>query len=186
MRRTLALAVLVVAAGCGAPVDDDRPWAPARPAELQRAELGWHEPYPAPGLDRLVFAVESFEVTSRGWAAEVSIRNDASIRFEMRPDEVQLRYGLMLFASADATELDEANESGRLPFVRPALELEPEPPAMLAPGATWRARVSARGSLPAGAHVRLVFGPLRAQGKLPEGMRRVITWITDRSYRLRG
>lgn len=185
MRRTLALAVLVVAAGCGAPVDE-RPWSPARPAEPQRAELGWQERYPATGLDRLVFGVESFEVTSRGWAAEVSIRNDARIRFEMRPDGVQLRYGLMLFASGDAAELDRANKSGGLPFVRPALELEPEPPAMLAPGATWRARFSARGALPAGAHVRLVFGPLRARGKLPEGMRRVITWITDRSYRLRG
>lgn len=185
MRRTLALAVLVVAAGCGTPVDD-RPWTPSRPAEPQRAELGWNERFPPTGFARLVFTVESFEVTSRGWAAEVSILNDASIRFELRPEEAQPRYGLMLFATGDAAEIEKANDSGDLPLVRPALELEPEPPAMLAPGATWRARISARGALPADAHVRLVFGPIRARGKLPEGMPRVITWITDRSYRLRG
>ena len=55
---------------------------------------------------------------------------------------------------------------------------------MLAPNQTWRATISAPGSLADGTYVRVSFGPLRAKGEPPEGMRPIVVWITDRSYRL--
>jgi hypothetical protein len=55
---------------------------------------------------------------------------------------------------------------------------------VLAPKQTWRATISAPGSLADGAYVRVSFGPLVAKGDPPDGMEPRVVWITDRSYRL--
>jgi hypothetical protein len=179
------LGVLLVLAGCGGTVEE-RPLPEPRAAEPQRRDLAWRESYPGPGGERIVFAVERFEVTPAGWNARVAVTNRTSVTFDARTrNPAEARYGLMLFATGDLGELEQANERGSLPPVRRATEIEPLPPPSLAPGATWRATLSARGTLPAGAHVRLVFGVLRARGEPPDGMERLLTWITDRSYRLR-
>jgi hypothetical protein len=186
MRRTalLALALALLVAGCGeTPVRDPRP-AP-RAAEPQRAELGWNEAYPPGGSEQLRFQVESLEVTDAGWSARIAVTNETSVPFEARPRELERRYGVMLFATGDLAELEEASREGALPKTRPATRIEPEPPAVIAPGATWRALLSAPGALAAGSHVRIVFGPFRAEGEPPEGLEPTVTWITDSSYRLR-
>jgi hypothetical protein len=184
VRRTALLALVLVLAGCG-DAAPDRPRPEVRPAGPQRVELGWREPYPARTSDRLVFAVDSFEVTGGGWSADVAITNTTSVSFDASPSEADSRYGLMLFATGDLSELENSNRSGGLPPPRRAEAIQPPPPAVLAPGATWRARLSASGSLPAGSYMRVVFGPLVAQGEPPEEMEQTATWITDRSYRLR-
>jgi hypothetical protein len=188
VRRTvllaLALALTFLVTGCGTPAEV-RPRPEPRAAEPQRVELGWRETYPATGRERLVFLVDSLEVTSRGWTARIGVRNDTGVAYAARPGTADSRYGLMLFATGDLGELEDAASSGGLPPVREAAAIEPEPPATLAAGATWRATLSARGSLPAGSHVRVVFGPLRAEGEPPEGLEAEIVWITDRSHRLR-
>jgi hypothetical protein len=184
VRRTVLLAFAVVLAGCGGEAVE-RPRAEPRAAGPQTAELGWREPYPARARQRLVFEVESFEVTANGWSAQIGVTNSTSIPFAARPSPTQSRYGLMLFASGDLSELEDAASSGGLPLARKAERVEPRPPAVLAPGASWRARLSAPGSLPAGSHVRVVFGPLVAQGDPPPEVEPTVVWITDRSYRLR-
>jgi hypothetical protein len=184
VRRTALLALALALAGCGQPARE-QPRPEARAAGPQSVELGWRETYPARTSDRLVFAVDSLEVTGSGWSADVAITNSTSVPFDARPSEADSRYGLMLFATGDLSELEDSNRSGGLPRPRGAEAIEPLPPTVLAPGATWRARLSASGSLPAGSYVRVVFGPLVAQGEPPEEMEPMVTWITDRSYRLR-
>lgn len=184
MRRTVLLALVLVAAGCGAEAVE-RPRPEPRAAGPQQAELGWRETYPDRTRERLVFEVQSFEVTTAGWSARIALTNETSVPFAVRPSAGASRYGLMLFATGDLRELEEAGSAGRLPLVRPPDELEPPPPRVLAPGATWRARLAADGSLPADGYVRVVFGPLVAEGDAPEGMDPEVVWITDRSYRLR-
>lgn len=184
MRRTALLAFVLALAGCGEPAVD-RPRPVPQAAEPQQAELGWRESYPDASGERLVFEVESFEVTAEGWSTRVAVTNETSIPWEARPPLSQQRYGVMLFATGDLGELEEAARSGGLPAARKAETIEPEPPAVLAPGATWRARLAARGALAAGSYLRVVFGPLRAAAEPPEGMEQVVVWITDSSYRLR-
>jgi hypothetical protein len=62
--------------------------------------------------------------------------------------------------------------------------MKPPPPDVLAPGAIWRTTLVAPGSLADGSYVRVAFGPLRAVGDPPKGMRPVVYWITDRTHRL--
>src|SRR5687768_4441038 len=111
MRRTVLLALTVALAGCGTPAEE-RPRLAARPAEPQRVELDWRERYPASGLERLVFVVDSLEVTSRGWTAEIAVRNETDVTFDARPGSTQSRYGLMLFATGDLAELEAAASAG--------------------------------------------------------------------------
>lgn len=184
MRRTGLLALAIALTGCGDTVEE-RPRPEARAAEPQRPELGWRESYHGPGGERLVFLVEEFEVTRDGWTAEIGVSNLTPVRFGAKPEAAQSRYGLMLFETGDLQALEEAASSGSLPPIRTATEIDPEPPESLAPGATWRGRISASGSLPAGSYVRVVFGPLDAWGEPPEGIEEIVVWISDRSYRLR-
>ena len=183
MRRTvLPLALALVLGGCGgaAPVEPVRLPEAAAP---QRVELAWRESYPPGSGDRLVFVVDELTVTADGWSARVAVTNRTGVAFHTgRP--VGFRYGLMLFATGDLGELEEAARSSGLPAVRPALTIEPPPPAVLRAGATWRATLSAPGSLPAGAYARVVFGPLGAEGEPPEGIETVVVWITDHARRL--
>ena len=154
-----------------------------RAAEPQRVELEWRERYPdsGPGLR---FAVDALQVTGEGWSADIAVTNSTGVPFAFGRQATERAFGLMLFTNGEVDELEEAARDGRLPTIRPAERFEPEPPALLAPNATWRARLSARGSLADGSWVRVSFGPLRAQGDPPDGMESVVFWITDRSHRL--
>ena len=180
MRRTVLLVLVALVAGCGEPALE-RPRPDAVVAGPQRVELGWREPYPAQARERLVYEVDSFEVTRDGWSAVVAITNSTSVGFATSAR----RYGLMLFATGDISEFDDQNRAGTLPPPRPAEEIEPPPPAILAPGATWRGRLTAPGSLPAGSYVRVAFGALVPRDDPPEGIERVVRWISDGSFRLR-
>jgi hypothetical protein len=184
VRRTALLALTIALAGCGDTVEE-RPRPEPRAAPPQRAELAWRESYPAGGRERLVFAVDTIEVTKNGWTARVAVTNDTGVPFAARPSPGASSYGVMLFATGDLGELEDAASEGRLPAVREAAQIDPAPPRVLAPGVTWRARFTSPGTLPAASHVRVVFGPLLAQGEPPEEMEERVVWITDRSYRLR-
>ena len=154
-----------------------------RAAEPQQAELAWRESYPSSG-ERLVFEVDTLELTKKGWSAEITVTNSTKIPFELGQPRAGLQYGLMLFATGDLGELEDAARDGRLPAPRLAERFEPTPPDVLAPGETWRATISAPGSLPDGAYVRVSFGPLQAKGEPPKDMEPKVLWITDRSHRL--
>ena len=181
MRRPLVLATVLLLAGCGGGALEQV--QPVRAAEPQRVELGWRESYPSTG-ERLVFVVDAFEITKRGWSADVAVTNSTEIPFELGAIAEPLAFGLMLFATGNLDELEQAAEAGRLPAPRLATRIEPAPPNELAPDRTWRATISGPGSLADGAFVRVSFGPLRARGEPPAGMEPVVQWITDRSYRL--
>lgn len=181
MRRTVLLAVVLLT-GCGQAVETEQV-TPARAAEPQQLRLGWRESYPPTG-ERLRFAVASLTVRAEGWSAEIAITNATRTSFDLGRDPARLSFGLMLFATGDLEELERLNREGRLPTVRLAATIEPPPPDLLVPGMTWRATLSAPGSLADGSWVRVVFGPLRAVGDPPEGLDPVVRWITDRSHRL--
>ena len=182
MRRTLCLLALALLTGCAAAAKTE-PVPPARAAEPQHLELGWRESYPATG-ERIRFDVDALDVRPGGWSVEIAVTNATHGSFELGVNRAELSFGLMLFATGGLAELEEANRTGRLPPVRLAVTMKPPPPNVLEPGATWRATLSAPGSLADGSYVRVAFGPLRAVGEPPHGMQPVVSWITDRSHEL--
>jgi hypothetical protein len=150
----------------------------------QTAELDWREPYGAAG-ERLVFTVDGLEVTQTGWRARIGIENDSSVGWELAPNATpDGTFGIQLFETGDASELEDRNSNNTLPAVRAATGFEPALPGILEPGADWSGMISARGSLVAGAWARIVFGTLIAVGKPPDGFADTLVWITDHAYEL--
>ena len=158
--------------------------APTVAASPQFAELDWRETYGNPG-EQIVFTVTSIRVTENGWEARVGIENRSKVGWELDPGATpEGAFGLQLFETGDAKELEHRNKSGTLPAVRPATRFRPELRPILEPKASWNGRISAPGPLVAGSWARVVFGTLIAVGKPPEGLGEVVVWITDRAYRL--
>ncbi|MCS7006238.1 MAG: hypothetical protein RMM28_03110 [Thermoleophilia bacterium] len=165
--------------------DEGAPPVASGPAPPQRAVLGWRETY-GPAGERLVFRVEWLEVTETGWVARIGLENRTSVAFSVGDPRATLdrSFGLMLFASGELAELERRNARGALPAVRLARSFEPELPAVLEPGASWEGTISAPGALAGGSFVRVVFGALTAVGRVPEGLREQVVWITDSAHRL--
>jgi hypothetical protein len=182
MRRTVLLAVLLLT-GCGAAVES-QPIPLARAAEPRHVTLDWLESHPSTGKERLRFAVNELTVRPEGWSVGIAVTNATRNSVELGINRTALSFGLMLFPTGDLKKLKKANREGRMPAVRLAAKMEPTPPDVLAPGATWRATLSSHGSLADGSFVRVVFGPFRIVGKPPTGMGSVVYWFTDRSYKL--
>lgn len=150
----------------------------------QTAGLDWRETYGSSG-EQLVFTVEGLEVTETGWRAQIGVENGSSVGWELAPSATpEGTFGLQLFETGDPEELEDRNRGGTLPAVRAATGYEPELPRLLEPGSRWNGTISARGSLVAGASVRVVFGTLVAVGKPPEELGEKLVWITDHAYKL--
>ena len=181
MRRTAILLATLAVAGCGG--GEPAAIGPSRPAEPQQVALGWSESYPPTG-PRLVFDVHELTVTKEGWSADVSVTNRTEISFETGSGIAAAAYGLMLFATGDLGEVEDAARSNQLPAVRRARTIEPSLPELLGPNETWRAKLSAPGSLADGSWVRVSFGPFTALGDPPPKMEPVVVWITDSAYRV--
>jgi hypothetical protein len=151
----------------------------------QTATLDWLEPY-GPGGEQVVFSVDMLEVTETGWKARIGIDNRTEVAWELAPGATpEGSFGLQLFETGDAQELDERNRRGTLPAVRAATGFDPELPRILEPGASWEGTMSAHGALVAGSWARVVFGTLVAVGKPPEGLGELVIWITDAAYHLK-
>ena len=186
MRRCLlgCLVALALALGAGCGTESERPRAaPARPAPPQTATLGWQESYGAEG-QALRFEVEQLIVSAEGWSAEVGVVNATRLPWRVERRGAASRFGVQLFADDDLEALEEAGREGRLPPERLARSFAPAPPSVLQPGVEWRGTISAPGKLPAGAYVRVVFGPFSAIGEVPEGLQSPVVWITDHAHRL--
>ena len=150
----------------------------------QIADLDWRETHGSTG-QQLIFTVARLEVTKTGWNARIGIENDSSVGWELAPGATPGgSFGLQLFETGDAQELEDRNRNNTLPAVRAATGYAPELPGVLEPGASWAGEISARGSLVAGSWARVVFGTLVAVGKPPEGLEEMLIWITDESYEL--
>jgi hypothetical protein len=179
----LGLASIALLAGC---VSSTTSVLPAVAAPPQQAELDWVERSPDTGPG-LVFRVHRFAVTESGWDADVEIENRTAATWEIARDRLAVAqsFGIMLFATGDLGEVERRSRDGELPGLRPARSFVPSVPASLAPGERWRGTISARGRLAAGRWVRVVFGPLIADGDAPRGMPTHFVWITDHAHRLR-
>ncbi len=193
MRRAALIVLLVpavLAAGCGESTFTPPSVPPA--AGPQETTLGWVESAGSP-TSRLVFRVRSFAVTRDGWTADVSFTNDTAAAFTIKHDNDVLDEGLgiMLFDSGSHAELERRNTQQALPVLRRATTFTPALPASLAPHATWNGTASARGALPAGLWVRVVFGTFVPRAKMPESLKRAgvrdfLIWITDHAHQLSG
>ena len=151
----------------------------------QTTELDWRETY-GPAGERLVFTVDRLQVTETGWNARIGIENDTTVAWELAPGAIaDGTFGLALFETGAADELDRRNRSRTLPAVRAATSYDPELTKILEPKASWEGEISARGALVAGSWVRVVFGTLVAVGKPPDELNEAVVWITDSSYELR-
>ena len=128
------------------------------------------------------FAVDDLTVRPEGWSVGIAVTNATHSTFELGVNT--LAFGLMLFATGALEEVEKANRERRMPSPRLATTMKPEPPDLLVPGATWRATLSGHGSLADESWVRVAFGPFRAVGDPPPGMRPVLYWITDHAYQL--
>jgi hypothetical protein len=164
--------------------NEETPGASAA-AGPQAADLEWRETYGSPG-EKIVFTVDSLEVTRTGWRARVGVENSSSVAWELDPGATpDGTFGLRLFKTGDSDELEERNKKGTLPAVRAATLYTPELPTILEPDASWEGEMAANGALVADSWVRVVFGTLIAVGKPPDELGDVVVWITDNTYRLR-
>jgi hypothetical protein len=164
---------------------DDSDVTPSVAAGPQTATLDWTETY-GPSGQEVVFTVDTLEVTETGWKARIGIDNRTEVGWELAPGATpEGSFGLQLFETGDAQELDERNRRGTLPAVRAATRYDPELPRILEPGASWEGTMSAHGALVAGSWARVVFGTLVAVGNPPEGLGERVIWITDHAYHLK-
>ena len=199
MRRSTALVLVVLGAALAGFVlssaavrtqDEDAPTEPSVAAGPQTAALDWRETF-GPAGAKLVFEVERLQVLEDGWRVRLALTNETPIAYAIgdpRPT-LNLPFGLMLFETGDAAELERRNNGGTLPTTRAATRYEPELPAILEPGASWRGTISAPGALVASSWVRVVFGTLVAADAPPEGaddeLEERVAWITDHSHPLK-
>ena len=180
-----ALAGFAFSSAAGRFQESETPTEPSIAARPQTAELDWHETYGSPG-DELVFEVERLQVLRNGWQASLVLTNDTSITYEVGDPRATLdrAFGLMLFETGQAAELERRNRNGTLPATRPAVRYEPSLPKILEPRASWRGTISAPGSLVAGSWARVVFGTLLAVEDTGNGLDDRVVWITDQAHRL--
>lgn len=180
----VALGALLLGSGCASSGSAPPPAVAAPP---QAAELAWNERTPETGPG-LVFRVHRFAVTEHGWEADVEVENRSEIPWVLGEDPVAVArsFGIMLFATGGLDEVEQRSGDANLPGLRPARTFVPELAPRLAPDASWRGKISAPGTLAAGRFVRVVFGPLVAVEKPPNGLPARFVWITDHAYRLRG
>jgi hypothetical protein len=183
VRRTALLALALLLGGCAASEPEQQPLPRARAAEPQHAELGWREIFRDKSGGQLVFEVDELDVSVTGWSARIAVSNGTSTAFDVETGPGDDSFGLMLFSTGDLEAAEKANREGRLPAIRRATRIVPPPPSVLRPGTTWRATLSAPGSLAAGSWVRVVFGAFLGRDDPPDELRRVV-WFTDRSHRL--
>jgi hypothetical protein len=163
----------------------DSPASPSVAAAPQSATLDWRETY-GTSPEQIVFTVRSLEVTNSGWSAHIGIENDSKLGWELAPGaSPDGTFGLQLFETGDAQELNARNRTNTLPAVRAATSYAPTLPRILEPKASWEGEISAPGALVAGSWARVVFGTLIAVGKPPPNMNDVVVWITDSAYELK-
>lgn len=175
--------LVAVAAGC---TTGDGSFVVARAAPPQEALLDWVEPTAAKS-PRLVFLVRGFTVTNDGWRARIGIRNESGIPWTIdQAGDARSQFGVMLFVTGGMEELEQRNRDRQLPGVREARAVTPTPPRRLEPGETWEGTIAAPGALAAGRFARVVFGPLVADEKAPEGLPSPLLWISDNAHQLRG
>jgi hypothetical protein len=134
-----------------------------------------------------VFRVHRLTVTKAGWKADVEIENRTGMVWELATDPVAVAqsFGVMLFETGDLDEVERRSRDGALPGLRSVRKFVQPVPTRLAPGRRWSATISADGTLAAGRYLRIVFGPLSADGDPPDGLPGQFVWITDHAYRLR-
>jgi hypothetical protein len=149
------------------------------PASPQKVVLGWEESVGSGG-EELVFSVESLEVLADGWRADIALENRTDTSYEVGATHDR-PFGLMLLSTGNQDALEEQNEAGTLPLIRPASRYEPHLPAILEPGDSWSGTISAPGALVANSWVRVVFGSFVSVVDREEEL----SWITDRTHRLR-
>src|ERR687895_2601655 len=183
VRGCLVALTLALGAGCGSEAEPQRvPLAQA--AGPQTATLGWREAYKGESQGQaLRFVVDELRVTAAGWEADVAVVNDTRIAWRIGRGAAS-RFGVQLFADDDLKALEEAGREGRLPPERRARSFSPEPPRVLQRHAEWRGTIAAPGKLPAGAYVRIVFGPFAATTEPTEDLATPVVWITDHAHRL--
>ena len=183
-RPLLALALACLLSGCAS--ETTTVSEVGTPASPQEAAVEWVERTPAQG-PALVFHVHRLAVTETGWRAELEIRNETSVAWELGTDPIAVArsFGIMLFATGELAEVEKRGADGDLPGLRSARRFDPRLPDRLDPRERWRGTVAADGALAADRYLRVVFGPLVARSDPPDDLPEQFVWITDHAYELR-
>lgn len=164
--------------------EEPKPVEPAAAAPPQQAELGWVERYPKSGPG-FVFEVRAVAVTEDGWNADVALRNETKVSWEIDVSATRA-FGVMLFPNDDLEELERRSKDGDMPGLRGATGYRPQLPLVLEAGQQWSGTISAPGSLAAGRWLRISFGILTPLGDRPEELPAQLNWITDNAHLLTG
>jgi hypothetical protein len=171
--RPLA-AVALALSGCSG---IERPTL-APPAQPRTLELGWLERDEA---TRFTFRVDRLTVAEDGWQAKVGVTNGSESAYRLGRGSV----GLVLLDTATRAELERLTDD--LQRAPPALmpdRLEPEPPPVLGPGASWEATIGGSEVLRQGSVVRVLFGPYSRLGARDITQAGTVLWVTDHAVRL--
>ena len=156
----------------------------ASPRARRAPTLGWRETLRTPRRATRVLRRRRSRSCPAVGGLESGLENDTSVSYELGDPRDDPRPILRADALLDGRpdELNERNEDGTLPAVRPADALRARAcRAILEPGESWDGTISAPGALVAGSWVRVVFGTLVAVGKPPEELDENVVWITDRA-----
>jgi hypothetical protein len=130
---------------------------------------------------RFTFRVDRLTVAEDGWQAEVGVTNGSESAYRLGRGSV----GLVLLDTATRAELERLTDD--LQRAPPALmpdRLEPEPPPVLGPGASWEATIGGSEVLRQGSVVRVLFGPYSRLGARDITQAGTVLWVTDHAVRL--
>lgn len=168
------LLLLVALAGCSG---IQRPTL-APPAEPKDVDLGWVERYAA---GQFVFRVGRLAVGPDGWRANVAVTNNSTSPYRMSPQS----FGLVPLDTTSQAELRRLTEdSTRTPPALQPVRVTPAPPALLAPGATYRGTIQGSEVLRSGTVLRALFGPFTRPDARDVTEGADVLWVTDHALQI--
>jgi hypothetical protein len=162
LRAIAVCGLAALAVGCGGarePVD----WA-----EPQTLPLGGAETCGDPG-ERIRLDLGRLELGRDRWQVTAAFINDsdAPVRIFRPHTDAGTYFGLMVFRTASAEEIERRVREARIHIQLIADRFRPPLPRLVEPGQGWRGTFSGPGRLPRGRDVRVVLGRFSIKHRAP-------------------
>lgn len=154
-RTTRALAALVCASLAGCAGDAAQPTTAYAPP--QTLEVNWSERHG--GERAITVTVKRLEITAAGWRATGSVTNATGRVIQVsRPHARGTKLGLLVTRTAGAREVERLFATSLPNPTLFAADVQPALPRVLQAGTRWAGRFGGPGRIPAGRHLRVLFG----------------------------